>query len=161
MNAIREQNHEIHAAESRRHALSAAFRSRTLTPRTPRRTRSMFRWRTLLGLRDASQRHDRQMLPPAAILDAQLDLDAGPPSNERCGRNRTGISHLLTSEPAVSKCVSPGEPNPKKFELGSICQTARGPFSLGPAKVARLSPTLLAAEVRGGSPRARRVEPCS
>jgi len=36
-------------------------------------------------LRDASQRHDRQVLSAAAVLDAQFDDRAGPSANECSG----------------------------------------------------------------------------
>ena len=54
-----------------------------VTRRTRRPSSSGCRTRKDLGLGDASQRHDGQVLSPGAMLDAQFDNNARSPSNER------------------------------------------------------------------------------
>ncbi len=66
--------------------------------------------RFLATLRDASQRHDGEMLTPAAVLDVQLDRDSWSSSHERMQRSarrpsRPPGSRFVSRSPASRECA--------------------------------------------------------
>ena len=91
-------------------------------------------WKTEGAFRDASKRHDGEMLPPAAILDVQLDSDSWSSSHERMRRSarrasRPAFSRLETRPPTrrepsevdlIRRASSESRVRPLRVEPGDV-----------------------------------------
>jgi hypothetical protein len=86
-------------------------------------------------LRDATERDDRQMLAPAAVLDDQRHYRTGPSSNE-CGRFR--MATVEATEPS-SRSAAADTPGTTRSTSRRACERRNASAAARPACDSRLS----------------------